>query len=149
MSFFNILIFIFFSTQFNNKKKICQTHGFNPTHVGWVELGWTYVMGWVRLNFFLTHHDGLGQKIPSTRPNPTHAHPYTTLSRISPSQSGRWSPWVGHTFAGGIVCATSYSIIFGPQTPYIYIYTHQSLHQMILYHIKSLIQNYLINIMIK
>ena len=37
----------------------------NPTHVGWVGLGWV----------FLTHHDGLGQKIPSTRPNPTHAHP--------------------------------------------------------------------------
>ena len=31
-------------------------------------LGWTYVMGWV-------HHGGLGQKIPSTRPNLTHAHP--------------------------------------------------------------------------
>ena len=24
---------------------------------------WTYVMGWVGLNFFLTHHGGLGQKI--------------------------------------------------------------------------------------
>ena len=33
----------------------------NPTHVGWVGL-----------NFFLTHHDGLGQKIPSTQP----MHPY-------------------------------------------------------------------------
>ena len=32
---------------------------------------------------------------------------------------------------------------------YIYEHTHQSLHHMILYHIKSLIQNYLINIMIK
>ena len=39
----------------------------NPTHVGWVALGWTYVMGWVGLNFFLTHHGGLGQKILSTR----------------------------------------------------------------------------------
>ena len=24
----------------------------NPTHVGWVGLGWTYVMGWIGLNFF-------------------------------------------------------------------------------------------------
>ena len=24
------------------------------------------------VEFFLTHHGGLGQKIPSTRPNPTH-----------------------------------------------------------------------------
>ena len=50
---------IFFSTQLknnSNKKKICPTHGFNPTHVSWVGLGWTYVMGWVELNFFLTHH---------------------------------------------------------------------------------------------
>ena len=50
-----------FFTQFinnNNNNKNCQTHGFNPTqpdptHVGWVGLGWTYVMGWVGLNFFL------------------------------------------------------------------------------------------------
>ena len=35
----------------------------NLTHVGQVGLDWTYVMDWVRLNFFLTHHDGLGQKI--------------------------------------------------------------------------------------
>ena len=49
-------MFIFFSTQFNNNNnKICQTHGFNPTHVGWVE-------------FFLTHHGGLGQKISLIRP---------------------------------------------------------------------------------
>ena len=34
----------------------------NPTHVGWVE-------------FFLTHHSGLGQKISSTQFNLTHAHP--------------------------------------------------------------------------
>ena len=43
----------------------------NPTHVGWIGFGWTYVMGWVGLGwveFFLTHHDGLGQKISSTRP---------------------------------------------------------------------------------
>ena len=34
--------------------------------VGWVGLGWTYVIGWIE--FFFTHHGGLGQKIPSTRP---------------------------------------------------------------------------------
>ena len=33
----------------------------NPIHVGWVEL-----------DIFLTHHDGLGKKISSIRPNPTH-----------------------------------------------------------------------------
>ena len=49
---------IFFSAQFSNnsnKKKNCPTHGLiqpNPTHVGWFGLGWTYVMGWVGLNFF-------------------------------------------------------------------------------------------------
>ena len=45
----------------------------NPTHVGWVRLGWTYVMGWVE--FFLTYQGRLGPIIPSTQPNPTHAHP--------------------------------------------------------------------------
>ena len=29
---------------------------------------WTYVMGWVGLNFFLTHHGGLGQKSPQPDP---------------------------------------------------------------------------------
>ena len=55
----------------------------------------------------------------------------------------------------------SFSVLEHPTYIYIYIYvcvcvcvcvcerTHQSLHHMILYHIKSLIQNYLINIMIK
>ena len=43
---------IFFSAQFNNNsnKKNCPTHGFNPTQP--CGLGWTYVMGWVGLNFF-------------------------------------------------------------------------------------------------
>ena len=40
----------------------------NSTHVNWVGLGWTDVMGCVE--FFLTHHGGLGQKIPSTQPDP-------------------------------------------------------------------------------
>ena len=39
----------------------------------WVGLDLCDGLGWVEL--FLTHHGGLGQKIPSTRPNPTHAHP--------------------------------------------------------------------------
>ena len=41
----------------------------NPTHVGWVRLGWTYVMGWVGLNFFLPTMAGWVQKSP--QPNPT------------------------------------------------------------------------------
>ena len=32
------------------------------------------------LNFFLTHHGGLGQKIQSTRANLTHAHPWIIVS---------------------------------------------------------------------
>ena len=39
--FFNIVIFIFFFTQFNNNFFFGQIHGFNLTHVGWVGLGWT------------------------------------------------------------------------------------------------------------
>ena len=46
----------------------------DPTRPIWDGLGWTYVIGWVGLNFFLTHHGGLGQNIPSTRPNSMHAH---------------------------------------------------------------------------
>ena len=44
----------------------------------WVGLGWIYVMGWVGFGWveiFLTHYGGLGQKIPLTQPNLTHAHP--------------------------------------------------------------------------
>ena len=44
----------------------------------WIGLGWTYMMGWVE--FFLTHHGELGQKIPLTRPmhtpNSRHSHLY-------------------------------------------------------------------------
>ena len=45
---------IFFYAQFNNNsnKKNYPTHGFNLTHMGCVGLGWTFVMGWVGLNFF-------------------------------------------------------------------------------------------------
>jgi len=61
-------VIYFFPAQFNNNsnKKIFQPMGStrpDPTGVG---LGWTYVMDWVE--FFLTHHDGLGQKIPPIRP---------------------------------------------------------------------------------
>lgn len=49
----------------------------NPTHVGWVDL--CDGLGWV--GFFLTRHGGLGQKIPSTRPDPTHAHPYKEMNK--------------------------------------------------------------------
>ena len=42
-------------------KKNCSTQ---PT---WVGLGW--------VEFFLTHHGGLGKKNSLTRPNSTHAHP--------------------------------------------------------------------------
>ena len=38
----------------------------NPTHVDWVGLDLCDELGWVE--FFLTHHGELGQKIPSTRP---------------------------------------------------------------------------------
>ena len=40
----------------------------------WVRLDLCDGLGWVE--FFLTHHGGLGQKIPLTRPNLTHTHPY-------------------------------------------------------------------------
>ena len=51
---------IFFSVQFNNnsnKKKLS-----NP----WIQSDPTQPMCWVEI--FLTHHGGLGRKIPSTRP---------------------------------------------------------------------------------
>ena len=61
--------FYFFSTQFNNNsnKKNCPTHKFNPTRPDPRGLDW--------VEFFLTHHGGLGQKIPFTQLNLTHAHP--------------------------------------------------------------------------
>ena len=39
----------------------------------WVGLDLCDGLGWIE--FFLTHYGGLGQKIPSIRPNPAHAHP--------------------------------------------------------------------------
>ena len=39
----------------------------------WVGLDLCDELGWVE--FFLTHHGGLGQKISLTQSNPTHAHP--------------------------------------------------------------------------
>ena len=76
--FFNILIFIFFFL-FNLIIiiiiKICQTHGFNPTHVGRVGLDLCDGLGWVGLNFFFDPPWWVGSKNPI---NPTHAHPYST-----------------------------------------------------------------------
>ena len=50
----------------------------DSTQPMWVRLGWVGLdlcdgLGWVEF-FFLTHYGRLGQKIPLTRPNPTHAH---------------------------------------------------------------------------
>ena len=58
----------FFPAQFNNNsnKKICPTQP-NLTHVGWVGLMWIGLdlCDWLSLvEFFSTHHGGLGQKIP-------------------------------------------------------------------------------------
>ena len=63
----------------------------NPTHVGWVGLGWTYVMGWVGLNFFLTHHGGFGQKISLTRPihTPRLNHDAENIRFMSPIREVR------------------------------------------------------------
>ena len=66
----------------NSNKKNYPTHRFNPTQpdpheLGWIGLDLCNGLGWVE--FFLTHHGGLGQKIPLTQPNPTHTHPLFTL----------------------------------------------------------------------
>ena len=58
------------------KKKNCPTQRLNPTQpnpcgLDWIGLGWTYVMGWVGLNFFNPPW-WVGSKNPS---NLTHAHP--------------------------------------------------------------------------
>ena len=47
----------------------------NLTHVGWVGLGWTYVMGWIGLNFLLPTMVGWVKKFP--QPDPT--NPCTPL----------------------------------------------------------------------
>ena len=36
----------------------------NSTCMGWIGLGWTYVMGWVELNFFLPTMVGWVKKFP-------------------------------------------------------------------------------------
>ena len=56
MIYIYIYIYIYF-VQFNNNsnKKIVQPMGStrtNTTHVGWVGLGWTYVIGWTEFFFF-------------------------------------------------------------------------------------------------
>ena len=46
----------------------------NSPHVGWVGLDLCDELDWIE--FFLTHHGGLGQQISLTRPNLTYVHPY-------------------------------------------------------------------------
>ena len=55
-----------------------------PTQPNPCGLGWTYVIGWVGLNFFLTHHSGFSQKILSTRPNLTM---HTPTQNSTPSKT--------------------------------------------------------------
>ena len=57
---------IFVSTQFNNynNKKICLTHEFNLASPNPCWVGWTYVMGWVGLDFFLLTMVGWVKKSP-------------------------------------------------------------------------------------
>ena len=66
---------IFFSTQFNNNSNIknCPIRGFNPTQPNptqpmWIGLDWTYVMGWVGLNFFWPTMVGWVKKFPQPDP---------------------------------------------------------------------------------
>ena len=82
MGFFNILIYLFFSTQFNNNNLSNPWVQPNPTRPMWVGLDLCDGLGWVE--FFLTHHSGFGQKIPSTRPNPTM---YTPTQNSTPSKT--------------------------------------------------------------
>ena len=65
---------IFFSNQFNNNsnKKNYPTDGFNPTQpnpygLGWIGFDLCDGLDWIKKKN-LTHHGGLGQKIPSIRP---------------------------------------------------------------------------------
>ena len=75
----NVIYFFLFNLIIIVTKKNFPTHRFNPTQLNPCRLGWIGLdlcdgLGWVE--FFLTHYDRLGQKIPSTQPNLTHVHPY-------------------------------------------------------------------------
>ena len=61
---------IFFSAQFNSNKKNLSNPWvqLDSTQPMWVGLDLCDELGWVE--FFLTHHSGLGKKILSTQPNP-------------------------------------------------------------------------------
>ena len=107
---------IFFSTSFNNNnsnKKNSPTHGFNPTQPNSCELSWTYVMGWVRLNFFWPIMMSWVKKFPQFDPTwpiytPTWAYVRqhnlplcTVVAMLRPSghlmaRVGQW-PCQGHT----------------------------------------------------
>ena len=74
---------IFFFTQFNNnsnKKKIIQPMSLtwlNPTHVGWIGLGWVGLMWWVGLSWIFFYPPWwIGSKNPL---NPTQPVPCTIL----------------------------------------------------------------------
>ena len=59
---------------------------FNPTHVGWVGLDWIGLMWWVGLDwveFFLTYHGGLGQKISLTRPMHTPSYGFVLIYGVT------------------------------------------------------------------
>ena len=63
------MIYIYFA-QFNNNsnKKNCPTYEFNPNQPNPCGLGWTYVMGWVGLNFFLPTMVSWVKKSPQPDP---------------------------------------------------------------------------------
>ena len=48
---------------------------------------------------------------------PLNGSSYNTISYLLPF-SDWWSPSVGYAFTGGIMCATSYSILLSPRTTY-------------------------------
>ena len=60
----------------------------NPTHMGRVGLGWTYVMGWVGLNFFWPTMVGWVKK--SLQPDPTQP-----MHTPNPKQKGL-TLWASH-----------------------------------------------------
>ena len=91
MGFFNIFIFIFFSTQFNNNNNLLNPWVQpDPTWPMWIGLGlveFMHVVGWVRLNFFWPIMVGWVKKFP--QPDPC-----TPLHIGTPLNSKWFSSWV-------------------------------------------------------